>query len=61
MAGRLKHAERSHYSYRNSNESVFVGFAQKARIKSAQQPKNMGILSEVGAKIRKAFHRDQSK
>lgn len=58
MAGRLKHMERSHYSYKHNNEAVFVGFENKARVKTAQKS---GFLAQVGASIRKMFHREQSR
>lgn len=30
--------ERSHYSYKHNNEAVFVGFKNKARVKTAHKP-----------------------
>lgn len=61
MAGRLKHMERSHYSYKRNNEAVFVGFENKARVKTAQKAQKRGFLAQVGASIRKMFHREQSR
>ncbi len=64
MAGRLKHMERSHYSYKHNNEAVFVGFENKARVKTAQKAQKAqksGFLAQVGASIRKMFHREQSR
>ena len=61
MAGRLKHMERSHRSYKKNNEAVFVGFKNKARVKTAQKAQKSGFLAQAGASIRKMFHREQSR
>lgn len=61
MAGRLKHMERSHRSYKKNNEAVFVGFENKARVKTAQKTQKNSFLAQVGAGIRKMFHREQSR
>ena len=61
MAGRLKHMERSHRSHKKNNEAVFVGFEQRSRIKATQKAQKNSFLAQMGAGIRKMFHRDQSR
>ena len=53
--------EKSHRSYKKNNEAVFVGFENKARVKTAQKAQKSGFLAQVGASIRKMFHREQSR
>lgn len=53
--------ERSHYSYKHNNEAVFVGFKNKARVKTAQKAQKSSFLAQVGASIRGMFHREQSR
>lgn len=62
MAGRLKHMERSHRSYKNNKEAVFVSFDNKARVKASDRAmRNPSFLERVGSGIRKMFHREQSR
>lgn len=60
MAGRVKHMERSHFSYRKNNAVTFAGFERKAMKKSedkAVKDAGFGIMK----KIKKLFHREQGK
>lgn len=63
MSGRIKHMQRSHYSYRRNNEAnVFADFDRKATIKSSNRAmKKSSFLSHVMGGVKKIFHREQSK
>lgn len=63
MSGRIKHMERSHYSYRTNNAAnVFAGFEHRAVIKSNNQAmKKSSFLSRAMDGVKKIFHREQSK
>ena len=62
MAGRLKHMERSHRSYKDDREAIFVSFHNKAHMKASHKAiQKSSFLESVGAGIRKMFHREQSR
>ena len=63
MSGRIKHMQRSHYSYRKNNAAnVFAGFERRAVVKSGNRAmKKSSFLSRVMGGVKKIFHRDQSK
>lgn len=65
MSGRIKHMERSHYSYRTNNAAnVFAGFEHRAVVKSnnqAMRKAGPSFINRVKDGIRKMLHRDQSK
>lgn len=62
MAGRLKYMERSHRSYKNNKEAVFISFHNKAYAKASDRAmRNPSFLERVGAGIRKMLHREQSR
>ena len=59
MSNKLKHKQRSHYSYRNNNAAVFTGFAQRATQKNVQIPAMPSLFSRLAAGVKKAVHRTQ--
>ena len=61
MSNKIKHKQRSHYSYRNNNAAVFTGFAQRATQKNVQMPIMPGFFSRIGDGIKKIVHRTQDK
>lgn len=61
MSNAVKHKQRSHYSYRNNNATVFSGFESRATRKNVQMPIMPGFFSRIGGGIKKIVHRTQDK
>lgn len=47
MAGRLKHMQRSHYSYHNGTAGIYQGFERKAYAKRVKQAPGMSFLEKL--------------
>ena len=66
MAGRIKHMQRSHYSYRNNTaEKAFLGFERKAAMKGTNKyltgRSGLGFAERIRNAAKKIFRKDQSK
>lgn len=53
MAGRIKHIQRSHYSYRNGVSGIYRSFENRAYARSVRNAPGMSLMEKVANAFQK--------